>query len=408
MREVEEIMFETVPYKHPLVIGAGGGNDIVSATLVVADLDSVGIRADLAGMCSPGAVHKYGANDEEPINTVTADTSRFRPSKKLHELSFIDAKVPELLRQEKLERNVYNLSCLKGTTRLEEELTKLVEKEKYDGIIAVDIGGDILARGKQDPTILSPLMDFSLLYVLGQMTVPSMLVEFGLQTDGELRPKGCTEIFDELKKDGLIKSVSKITKDDPAVRTFKRIYDGVKGIRQGHTATMTLKTLENDKDIFSEYRSRLQVLDKKWQYSFPITLEAKYFGKVWMIDAKKLAERRVLAFSYEHPFEAFVRTKKIVDVKTEMDLLYASVDNVCVWLGLLCPQVTGNTREEIITYGLQKLEQHADVGLVWEKDKTSIPQGFLQETVDEFVLVGRDDENIKKVGSALERLLPNL
>jgi hypothetical protein len=38
-------------------------------------------------------------------------------------------------------------------------------------------------------------MDFTTLYSISKTSVPSVLVEFGLQTDGELRPKGCEEIL---------------------------------------------------------------------------------------------------------------------------------------------------------------------------------------------------------------------
>jgi hypothetical protein len=46
-------MIDKIQYKKPLVIGTGGGNDIVSACLIVANLKDKGIDADVAGLCSP-------------------------------------------------------------------------------------------------------------------------------------------------------------------------------------------------------------------------------------------------------------------------------------------------------------------------------------------------------------------
>lgn len=394
-----------IPYKRPLVIGTGGGNDIVSATLVLSDLINAGKKPDLAGLCSPAAWHNYELGDEKPINIVTDKTSRLRPSKNPKELSFIDPKIPGLLRKEGIDSAVYHLSCKYGTLRLIQGLENLIKIQGYDGIVAVDVGGDILARGKQDPTILSPLMDFTTLYVLSQIKTPSILIEFGLQTDGELRPKGCEEILRELESSGILKETLQITKEDESVKLMERVYRGIESIRHGHTAAMTLETLSAKEDIHTYYRSRNQVLDKKWYQVYSVELEEKYFGKAFVIDTKKLAKTRPLAFSYKTPLEMYLKTKKMVDTKTEMDLLYAWSDNNCIWLGCLYPQIQGKDRREVLSYGLDRLEEHADLALLWEKDKDAIPSIHPTSELDGFVLVGYDREKISQVSSRIKDIL---
>lgn len=264
--------FEKITYKKPLVIGMGGGNDIVSATLVLSDLINLGRKADLAGICSPGAWHFYDGKEEKSVNIATSQTKRYRPSKNPVELSFIDAKIPQLLKEQGIDSKVFNLSLRYGTSMLISGLRELIEKQKYDGIIGADVGGDVLARGPKDPTILSPLMDFTTMYVLSQIETPSTLVVFGLQTDGELRPRGCKEILQELKASRLLKDSLTIKSSDKAIKTFEKVYRGIENIRHGHTAHMTFETLKATKDIHAEYRRTIRILDKKWYQKFPITL----------------------------------------------------------------------------------------------------------------------------------------
>jgi len=396
--------FEKIPYKKPLVIGMGGGNDIVSATLVLSDLTNAGKKPDLAGICSPGAWHIYNEKEEKPVNIVTSQTKRHRPSKNPVELSFLDIKLPELLKEQNINSKVYNLSLRYGTSSLISGMQELIKERKYDGIIAVDVGGDILARGAKDPTILSPLMDFTMMYVLSQIETPSTLVVFGLQTDGELRPKGCEEILQELKSSKLLEDTLTIKSSDKAVKTFEKIYRRIENIRHGHTAEMTFETLKATEDIHAEYRRTIRILDRKWHQKFPITLEAKYFGKAFVIDLKALAKTRELAFPYKTPLELYIKTKKIVDTKTEMDMMYTWTNETCLWLGLLCPQVQNSERKEILKYGLDNLDVHADVALLWKKDNMDT-DGMIKQSIDDFVLIGKSKERILQVNEEIRKIL---
>ncbi|MEK6964419.1 MAG: DUF1152 domain-containing protein [Nanoarchaeota archaeon] len=398
-------MFEDLPYQKPLVVGTGGGNDIVSATMIVADLRQHGKQADLAGICSPGAWHAYGGVPEAPINRVSSRATRFRQSKTIRPISFLDARVPGSLQKQGLEVKVYNWSCRFGTEALTESLDRLMKQEGYDGIIAVDVGGDILARGIEDPTILSPLMDFTTLHVLGQLEAPSTLVEFGLQTDGELRPEGCEQILADLESRGILKDVREIQVSDPAVDVFRRVYQDIEKVRRGHTAVMTFQTWEAKEDIHTDYRFRVQVSDKKWYHSFPLVLEKKYFRKAFILDPKGLAKTRPLAFPYADLLELYVRMKSAIDTKTEMDMLYWQGGSLNIWTGLLCPQIEGEKREQILRYGAEQMDSEADVGLFWEKDKGVLQPSWSQAQVGSLVAAGKETVKVSAVASKLEKIM---
>jgi hypothetical protein len=398
-------MFENITYQRPLIIGTGGGNDIVSATLVLADLQRRKIKADIAGICSPGAFHFYNGIEEASVNLVRANTQRYIDAKNPVRISYVDDKLPIALRNTGLEADVYNLSGRYGTKNLIQELDRLIKEKKYDGIIALDVGGDILARGKKDPTILSPLMDFTTLYVVSQLDTPTVLVEFGLQTDGELRPAGCKELLEELKAKNLLLETTKMYKQNIAVERFSRVYNELKQIRQGHTAVMTLKTLETDEDIHTDYIFTTRILDKKARHSFPIVLESEYFGKVFTIDLKKLAVSRELAFAYENNLELYLKTKKIVDTKNEMDTFYYKHGEDTLWLGLICPQFKGEQRKELINYGLDNLDKHADLALLWAEDANNSRLKKYSAKVDSFLITGHDSQKVNKLFESIEEIL---
>jgi hypothetical protein len=403
-------MLEKINFQRPLVIGTGGGNDIVSACLIVSEFRNKGINADVAGLCSPGADHFYNGSsfeNEDYVNLVTSSAKRFIASKNPKQISFLDAELPRLLNQEGIQARVYNLSGKYGTSNLIAGLTDLISEQGYDGVVAVDVGGDILARARKDTTILSPLMDFTTLYCLSQLNIPSVLVEFGLQTDGELRPQGCSEIFAELRTNNNLIDESRINLSDKPVQTFRGIYEHIEKIRRGHTAVMTLKTLESSEDLHEEYKIKVRVLDKKSTHSFPITLESKYFGKVFTIDLKNLARTRELAFPFENSLELFLRTKLIMDTKTEMDLLYNHNSGVNLWLAMTGPQITGEQRVDLLNHGLTNLEKHADAALLWKSDAEDkrIKLCRYSSSLGSFVVTSLNIDNISKVEREVRRVL---
>ena len=106
-------------YKNAFVFGTGGGNDIVSSVLVALYLQKQGIKTDIGGILSPAVVHTFNGNLEQVINEVKGEVKRIIPSKESVELSFIDAHLPEFVKQSGVNiQNYYDLSIRYGTTAL--------------------------------------------------------------------------------------------------------------------------------------------------------------------------------------------------------------------------------------------------------------------------------------------------
>lgn len=400
-------------YKKALVLGTGGGNDIVSATLIADYLYNAGIECDVAGILSPGAVHEFNGDLEQVVNKLDGDVRRYIFSKNKKEISFIDAMLPRLAKENNYNiGNFYDFSLRYGTDKLVEGVNDLIKQNNYDLFLEVDVGGDILGRKGVDKYLLSPLMDFSSLYILDKVSVDSYLIQFGLGTDGELRPKGINEILFELKSKNVLVSESKMDNSDLEIKRFRKLFLEIGRVRLGHTATMTLETLDNKEkgDIKTVYYSSWRVGDRLWRNNYNVVLPEETFGRVYVFDGKKLPSLRCeTAISYENSLEQFVRIKSSPEWKTELDLCYTKSD-VGEYIYHLTPSlnVPGEMRKEIILEGLSDLSKgNSDKVLVLKCDSNLIPNNYYVSSVGNFSVVSlneikSDDDFIKKMRGYLE------
>ena len=396
-------LFDFSKYKKALILGTGGGNDIVSATLIALYLQKQGLETDVAGMLSPVARHTFEGNLEKEINLVSVNSLRYIDfPKQEREVSFIDRYLPDANNIEKLDiGNFYNFSLKFGIERLNNTLNKHIEKEGYDVFVAVDVGGDILGRDGKDKYILSPMMDFSSLTLLGRTSIDSFLVEFGLLTDGENRQDNMDEILEEIKDKGIILGESKISKDEEEVKRFTKLYsDYIKCEREGGTIPRFLQSLNNQKNISLKNRIRYKILPKTWDSYHNLILPKKYAGKVLILDGKKMAHARsTLTSSYDNPLEQFIKIKSNNYYwKTEADLLYMwSGDNWTTQtkkgksMFLLYPseQIPHTQRKEIISYGVENSQ--SDLILLQESDSVHVRDSnhFIYHC-DQFDLLSRE------------------
>jgi hypothetical protein len=289
---------------------------------------------------------------------------------------------------------------------LTDELQKLIKLRAYDVLIAVDVGGDALARWAEDATLLSPIMDFTSLHLLQDLNIDSYFREFGLLTDGELRRQWAKEILEALQKDWLLLDQDILSLQDPNVQLFSHVFDEIKKTRAGHTWVKTLQTLEHiwsQEDIVSQYRIKSRVGDKIWRTPFEVVLSHEYFGHAYLIDGKWLAQQRSqTAFAYENPLEQYIRLKSLQPSwKTEMDLFYLrSGDNWTTpkqkWHCLLClapsTMIDPQTRKEIITAWIHQLSSRdADISLLLKEDLALVEDKEVRhEEVWKFALLYKD------------------
>lgn len=315
-------------YNKALILGTWWWNDIVSSIIIALDLQKKGIQTDIAGVLSPWAVHYFDGQKEQPINRIQGDVKRFINSKSFKEISFVDGFLPGIAAKHGVNiSNYYDLSTRFWTKKLSQEMDNLISTNQYDLFVAADVWWDILARWKEDDTLLSPMMDFTSLNLLKTLDIDTYLEEFWLLTDGELRRQWAQIILNDLIAKSLLLGQDKLSLQDENIQTFIKIFDEIKKIRSWHTWVITLQTLEkiwSYEDLITQYRFRSQIGKQIWHTAFDVEIPYQYFAKTYLIDWKKFAtERKATAFEYENILDQYIRLKSLQkNRKTEMDLFY--------------------------------------------------------------------------------------
>src|SRR5207248_9631234 len=208
--------------KRPLILGIGGGGDVVGA-LAVAEHCRLYHGADpiIGGVAwerqpvdpEPGPRR---ADEIEDANEIAPGVLVAGPGTKVRgrDVRFAESRIAELLGVQTL---LLDLNV--GPPALADGLARAVEAVDADLVVFLDVGGDVLAHG-DEPGLGSPLCDAVMLAaadLLAAREVAVLGAIFGPGCDGELTP---TEVLERLaevaRADGLVGAVG-ITADVAAL-----------------------------------------------------------------------------------------------------------------------------------------------------------------------------------------------
>ncbi|MGA9875377.1 MAG: DUF1152 domain-containing protein [Solirubrobacteraceae bacterium] len=169
----------------PLYVAAGGGGDVLGALMVALTAGSMPASTHIATFAwerkrfdpQPGP---RGARDfvnlharQEGVHEVDGQT-RLRAGR-----SFL----PDLARETGCK--IYLLDPTDGVVGLRRQLGALADYLDASETLVVDVGGDILARGKE-PGLRSPTADAMALAASGEVGRDTWILTLGLGLDGEL------------------------------------------------------------------------------------------------------------------------------------------------------------------------------------------------------------------------------
>jgi len=173
-----------------LVLGVGGGGDVVGAIPTARFLELFGITCVLGGLSWERFVY-----DPQPGTRTLAEVTNVRPLAPTAWLAnaqtattsgvrFAESRVAELYGAETL---LVDLS--QGAAGVVAGLRAAIEQLGADLLVGVDVGGDSLAEG-HEPGLRSPVADALMLAAFSQLgdELPSLWGVFGYGSDAELTP----------------------------------------------------------------------------------------------------------------------------------------------------------------------------------------------------------------------------
>ena len=238
-------------YKKVLIIGIGGGADIIGTIPTKLYFESYGVKCILGGLPwerysidpFPGPRPFSQIINKRKINDSLCWASGKTKTK--DGLFFSESKVSKVLNEKILLINIFN-----NSKKIAKDLIFFCERNKIDMIIGVDVGGDVIAQGKEKG-LSSPLADSIMLSTLKRIEkrIPTKIGVLGYGSDGELEPRELNESLSLIsKKKGLIgmagisvaanklmkKIITKVETDASRIPTlaFDGIY-GLTNIRRG-------------------------------------------------------------------------------------------------------------------------------------------------------------------------------
>jgi hypothetical protein len=179
--------------RRPLVIGMGGGGDVVGA-LATAEMSRHydGAEPILGGLAwerrpidplpGPRSVDEIENGDELAPGIVLANGQTRVRERHVH---FAESRMAEFLGQPTV-----LITLQDGPAATASSLAQAAEALERDLLVFIDVGGDVLAQG-QEPGLRSPLGDAMMLAVAARLQRMGHLVLggiFGIGCDGELTP----------------------------------------------------------------------------------------------------------------------------------------------------------------------------------------------------------------------------
>ncbi len=197
--------------RRALLIGIGGGGDIVSTIPVSMFFEKFDVECIHAGV-----VWERISRDPKPGPRSIEEISGCRRINDC--LAWIDGKcridgLKPIVAQvsEYLGRDVVGVDITKGELGVRESLRDFIRDEGIDLVVGVDAGGDSLARGGEE-NLCSPLADSIMLSAIGKFN--SLLAIIGFGSDGELRRDELEEYLSVIAGDGGLIGVSVLGRDE--------------------------------------------------------------------------------------------------------------------------------------------------------------------------------------------------
>jgi len=195
-----------------LIFGAGGAGDVISAILASEYYKKLGYETLIGSILweryvidpVPGPINFEDLRNAEKINDCIFLLRK--DSYAIREGNLVIPTIVRVLKVLNLEQG-YAMNNRLGPKHLAKCIKEIVNKENIDLIVAVDAGGDMIARGDEE-SIMSPLVDvisLATLIILEKEGYKTLLGVIGCGSDGEVEHDYFLKLISEIAKNkGLI------------------------------------------------------------------------------------------------------------------------------------------------------------------------------------------------------------
>ena len=287
-----------------IIIGAGGGYDIVIAAMLRNRLlKKNNMEIDIGGFLNPKFIHFFSNDNflediiEEQAVNHSSDIVRFR---RLPNAVDFHTEKYQFYKRNGINKDIVDSRVMKVldcpvfsfSLRFDMDIIFQFLYDNYDEVIICDVGGDILFSGIRDNMVKTPIIDAYSLAIANRYAKKKKAYVYllGLGLDGELNKENIENNLSDLEFNKAILSVESLTQAD--VDFLKYFYNQVKFAESGKTNQLLIDIWESNIDQNAIALKR-NIQDMK-----------KWFNKIYIIEASKLSLLNPLSIldSYQDMF----------------------------------------------------------------------------------------------------------
>jgi len=215
--------------KSALIIGIGGGGDVIQAIPVVNYLRQLGVKDVVVGGvgCAWWTPQGEAISSEEGIyiyGPTIYNVEEVEPSEKWArglvgikaESKWKGRRPAEAVLAHLLPGTPFVVSLLGGAQGMLESLRELIRQRNIDLVVAVDIGSDAFHDGREASKAYTSLVDFISLAALAQLEIPVVYGLAGYGSDGEMQLEELDERVGRVMKAGGYLGATGLTQQDVA------------------------------------------------------------------------------------------------------------------------------------------------------------------------------------------------
>ena len=261
-----------------LVIGIGGGGDVIGCVPTASFLTLLGVEVLLGGLTWERRVvdPKPGPRRIEELENVRRICKGVALANASTRIAGGE-RLTESVASEVLGEEVLLLDINGGVRGTTEALESAVQKLGIDLVVGIDVGGDSLARGDEQG-VQSPLADGIMIASLAKLSVDTVLGVIGYGSDGELSLDELNRNVAELIARGALLGARGATRRD--LEIMERIASA--------TATEASRlVVEAGKGKYGAFRIRK---DSRSVYLTPAALVTFYFSPRHVFEFSRIAQ----------------------------------------------------------------------------------------------------------------------
>ncbi len=353
-----------------LIVGTGSGRDIVASVLIQELFLDKSVEVDIAGFLTPWAIHFFDEHIEPPIiNLNETKSTKFKKviiSENKEVKGFFEPLLVDIFKKFEVRvNNIYLLSLHYGFVKLFNELVYLVDKNRYDAVLAVDVGGDILATSEDYQSVLTPLVDWNCLTLLCKLSkeLALYLAVVSPGVCGEITLYRLYKIIEQIKNLGFFVKRVKFNKTHKSYQKFNSVNKEINALTgaYSHTFYIINKVVESclkSKFLKMTYKKKYQIKDMSFEALFERVLDVDLIQSVYFFNIREL--NRIRPHFKEHYYSnlilAFKKLRQLGVCGTEIDLC-AVPENLntkkLTYLLTPCCYVSEKLREEMIYRGVE-------------------------------------------------------